>query len=226
MKSKLSLSRMGMRGSLALILLGILVLVLGIFIDSNSRQLPENAEETTATIVDFIANENNEIQSTKTIVSYTADGKKYDNIILGQYQASWNIGDQIEILYSTDSPERIWTKTMAYSGYLFMLLSIPFLTVGIYKIIQFARMKVRNRKEDEYDEEEEMDAENSIKFKISTIIIPFAAGIPFTILGIFLYLLKVNEFLTAVITTLGLLAVFAGIISLVNFGRKKSKNRN
>ncbi len=229
MKSKLSLSRMGMRGSLALIIVGTLILTFGIFIDSNSRKLPENAGETTAVIVKFISNENNEIQSTTTLVSYVVKGKIYENIPLGQYQASWHTGDEIDILYSIDAPEIIWTKTMVYSGYLFMLLSVPFLTIGIYKIIQFARMKAKSRKSDnsteDYDEENEMDVESGFKFRISTVIIPFAAGIPFTALGVLLYLLKVNEFLTILITALGLLALFAGTIALINFGRKKTKNK-
>ena len=234
MKSKLSLARMGMRGSLALITIGILILTAGIFATVNSSKLPDNAAEVTAEITAFLTDNQSEIQSTTTLVSYTVDGTKYDNVILRQYQASWKVGDKIDICCSRDDPTHIWTKTMEYSGFLFMLLSAPFLLIGSYKIVQFARVRIRNNRlvledepegsdDDEYDDEDEMTTEEGFKFRISTIIIPFAAVVPFTILGMILIAVDAAPFISVLVTTLGLLALFAGMIALGNFIRKKSK---
>ena len=228
MKSKLSLSRMGMRGSTALIIIGLLILFLGIFITINSDQMTDDCKETSAVIVNFNNEDDEDIEVVTTLVSFTANGKKYENILLRQYQASWQIGDTIDICYNVNDPSQIWTRTMEYSGFLYMILSVPFLLTGIYKVVQFARIKVRNRKskdDNDYDEENDMDIENSEKFKISTVIIPFSTGIPFTVLGIILLILKFNEFISLLITVLGGLAIFAGLIALGNFGRKKLQTK-
>ena len=75
-----------------------------------------------------------------------------------------------------------------------------------------------------------MDAENGMKFKISTVIIPFAAGVPFTLLGLILGMLNDNRLISLIITTLGVFAILAGIIALINFICKKqsakSKSKN
>lgn len=232
MKSKLSLSRMGMRGSVVLIIIGVFILSLGIIVDFNGRRLPDNAGETKAEITAFITDSDSKIESTSTVVSYTVNGKRYDNVVLKQYQASWEKGDKIDICYNIDKPVQVWTKTMQYSGLMIVIFSVPFLAIGLYKIIQFARIRVKSQKEvsDEYDEENEMDAENGMKFKISTVIIPFAAGVPFTLLGLILGMLNDNRLISLIITTLGVFAILAGIIALINFICKKqsakSKSKN
>lgn len=225
MKSKLSLSRMGMRGSVVLIIIGVFILSLGIIVDFNGRRLPDRAGETKAEITAFITDSDSQIESTSTVVSYTVNGKRYDNVVLKQYQASWEKGDKIDICYNIDKPMHVWTKTMQYSGLMIVIFSMPFLAIGLYKIIQFARIRVKSQKEvyDEYDEENEMDAENGMKFKISTVIIPFAAGVPFTLLGLILGMLNDNRLISLIITTLGVFAILAGIIALINFICKKTK---
>ena len=100
---------------------------------------------------------------------------------------------------------------MLYRGVMIIFLSVPFLTIGIYKIVQFKRnKKVR-------DDESDTDTEEEIKYKRSSFIIPLAAGIPFTIAGLFLRAMENDSILALVIIVMGGSAVIVGVIALLNF---------
>ena len=106
---------------------------------------------------------------------------------------------------------------MRYSGAMVIFLSVPFLTIGIYKIVQFKRYKKIR------DDESDTDTDEEIKYKRSSFIIPLAAGIPFTILGLFLRAMENDSILALVIIIMGGSAVIVGLISLINFINIKMK---
>ncbi len=221
MKTKISISRMGTRGSAALIIIGLLLLAAGIVLFINSTRLPPDAAECKAVITGFVEDEENRVQSKTTVVSFTAEGKRYDGVELGQYQSSWKEGDVIDVLYSRHDPTKIWTRSTEYGGPVFMVLSLPFLGIGIYKIIQFARIKVKKRRSendsDDDDDDVKLTEETEKKFKRSTVIIPLSAGVPLTLIGIFLFSLELPMIVPIIITVLGSAALIAGIISLINY---------
>ena len=90
-------------------------------------------------------------------------------------------------------------------------------TIGIYKIVQFKRYKKIR------DDESDTDTDEEIKYKRSSFIIPLAAGIPFTILGLFLRAMENDSILALVIIIMGGSAVIVGLISLINFINIKMK---
>ena len=217
MKQKVSLERIGMRGSIILIIIGTILLCVGTTVQILNARLPEKAAYCTATITGFNVAEASDIPSNTTLVEYVYNGQKFENITLKQYEASWKKGDTVKIYVSEDDPTVIWTRTMLYRGAMIIFLSVPFLTVGIYKIVQFKRYsKIR-------DDESDTDKDEEIKYKRSSFIIPLAAGIPFTILGLFLRAIEKNSVLALVMIIMGGSAVIVGIISLINFINIKMK---
>ena len=94
---RLSIDRIGMRGSLALLILGTLLFAYGLFIHLQSLKLPENAIECKAVITGFKAPVMDD-ENPLTFVKYTVDGKEYTDVPLGQYEGSWNVGEIIYIL--------------------------------------------------------------------------------------------------------------------------------
>ena len=217
MKQKVSLERIGMRGSIILIIIGTILLCTGTAVQIVNAKLPDKAVYCTATITGFNIAEASDIQSNTTLVEYVYNEQKFENITLKQYEASWKTGDKVKIYVSVDDPTVIWTQTMRYRGAMVIFLSVPFLTVGIYKIVQFKRYsKIR-------DDESDTDKDEEIKYKRSSFIIPLAAGIPFTILGLFLRAIEKNSVLALVVIIMGGSAVIVGIISLINFINIKFK---
>lgn len=212
MKRKISLERIGMRGSIILIIIGVILLGIGTAIQIDNSRLPDNAVVCKATITGFHEAENSEIPSSPTtLVTYSYNGQLYENITLRQYEGSWQTGDTVKIYVSSDQPTMIWTQTMRYRGVMVIFLSVPFLTIGIYKIVQFKRYKKIG------DNESDTDTEEEIKYKKSAFVIPLAAGIPFTILGMLLRAMENGSMLALVIILLGGSAVIVGVISLINF---------
>ena len=208
---KLSIDTIGMRGSIIMLLIGTALLILGCIMQYQSLQLPENTVECAAVITGFRSDENTEDNAPKTLVSYNVGSEAYTDIPLGQYEGSWKVGDKLEIYCSSDDHTHIWTKTMQYQGILFILLSASFLLVGIYKILQFR--KIRGINEDECD----TDDSGEEKFKLSSAIIPLLAGIPCTIVGILFGIFEKKSFLAVIIVVTGAASILAGITSLIHF---------
>ena len=217
MKQKVSIERIGMRGSIILIIIGTILLGIGTAVQIWNASLPEKAVYCTATITGFNIAEASDLQSNTTLVEYVYNGEKFENVTLKQYETSWKKGDTVKIYVSEDDPTVIWTKTMQYRGAMIIFLSVPFLTVGIYKIVQFKRYKKIR------DDETDTDTEEEIKYKRSSFIIPLAAGVPFTVVGIFLRAMENNSILALVIIIMGGSAMIVGLISLLNFINIKIK---
>ena len=129
MKQKISLERIGMRGSIILIIIGVIILATGTTVQIINAQFPDKAVVCTATITGFNEVQASNIQSNTTLVEYTYNGQKFENVTLKQYEASWKVGNTLKIYVSMEEPTVIWTQTMRYSGAMIIFLSIPFLTV-------------------------------------------------------------------------------------------------
>ena len=138
---KLSIERIGKRGSIVMLIAGILCLAFGIFLQIRTNDLPFDAVELTATITAFEDSDQSKMQTTTTLVSYTFEGHEYKNIPLGQYEGSWRVGDSIRICLHSEEPAKIWTRTMQYRGIFYILFSASFLLVAIYKLLQFRKEK-------------------------------------------------------------------------------------
>ena len=201
---RLSIDRIGMRGSLALLILGTLLFAYGLFIHLQSLKLPENAIECKAVITGFKAPVMDD-ENPLTFVKYTVDGKEYTDVPLGQYEGSWNVGEIIDIYCSSEDNLHIWTRTMQYRGIFYISFSIPILGVN--------------------DNESDIDDSGEEKFKISSAIIPLLAGIPFTINGIFFGIMEKKSILALIIITMGAAATLTGITSIVHYIEYKNSQR-
>ncbi len=211
---KLSIERIGKRGSIVMLIAGILCLAFGIFLQVRTNDLPFNAVELTATITAFEDSAQSQMQTTTTLVSYTFEGKEYVNVPLGQFEGSWKVGDTIKVCLRSDEPYKIWTRTMQYRGIFYILFSASFLLISIYKLLQFRKKKG--------GPESDMDDCVEEKFKVSSIIIPLAAGLPLTVSGI-LYWIMEHSVLGVLVFALGFAAVITGILSIIDFIRYKEE---
>ena len=216
---KLSIDRIGTRGSIALLIVGLLCLAFGIFLLVRTNDLPWDAIECEATITAFETGSESQMQTTETLVSYEVDGKAYSKIPLGQYEGSWRVGDKVKICVSKEDNTKIWTRTMQYRGIFYILFSASFLLVAIYKLMQFKMLK--NRKTAETD----LEGSGNDKFRLSSGFIPLAAGIPLTVTGI-LYWIMEHSVLGILIFFLGITAVLTGIVSIIDFIRFKRSQKH
>ena len=206
---KLSIDRIGKRGSIAMLVAGVLCLLFGIFLQIRTNDLPFDAMEADSVISGFKAPDDSKVETTTTLVTFTAeDGRVMRNVPLGQYEGSWKIGDTIRICYTKDDPEHIWTRTMQFRGVFYILFSASFLMVGIYKLFQFTSARGKH--------ESDMDESGKEKFKISSFIIPLAAGIPLTVNGI-LYLVMEGSLLGLIVVVLGGAAILTAVFSFIDF---------
>lgn len=209
---KLSIERIGKRGSIVMLIAGLFCLVFGIFLQIRTNDLPLDAVELTATITAFEDSDLSKMQTTTTLVSYTFNNKEYNNIPLGQFEGSWKIGDTIKVCLRSDDPTKIWTRTMQYRGIFYILFSASFLLVSIYKLLQFRKKKGES--------DSDIDDSGEEKFKVSSIIMPLAAGLPLTVSGI-LYWIMEHSVLGVLVFALGFAAVLTGVFSIVDFIRYK-----
>ena len=210
-------SNLGKFGRLLLVIVGIILIVMGTAAIVDQRP-PKDSAETTATITDFRTISDGGDRSSGrmvTIVAYTAEGKEYRNIELGQYEAQWKKGDHISIYYSASNPTDIRSRTMTYGGWLLVLASLPFLIIGIYML---ANVRKRNAKTpEEIAEDEERTTEGKLKYKASSVVIPLGSGIPVLGMGIIFLYLEHSSALGLLLLILGGIASLVGIRSAVLF---------
>ena len=208
-----------MRGSVGLLLLGSFLLFLGIFLQIKSTELPKDTIGCRATITAFRqADESSRFTSPATLVSYTVDGEEYKDVPLGQYEGNWKIGDTLYIYCGAYDHERIWTKTMQYQGWFYMMASSSFLLIAVYKIILFRKKRGQS--------ESDIDKNGEEKFKLSSMIIPLLAGVPLTIAGVAYCIVENNPVLGMIAAALGCICILTGIFSLldlISFRRRNSK---
>ena len=221
MRKKLSIDKIGMRGCIALLILGAFLLVFGTILQIQATKLPDDAVECDATITGFKDADDPDVpQITTTLVSYKADGKQYNDITLGQYESSWKVGDTIKICFNSQDHTHIWTRTMQYRGLFFIIFSASPLFISIYKILQFRKIKGIN------DDESDIDTTGEEKFKISSAIIPLIAGLPLIVAGILYFILE-HSIIGIVVVLLGAMNLLTSIFSFIDYvSFKKSSSDN
>ncbi len=219
-------SNLGKFGRVLLIAVGVILMVVGIFFTSKQNISESNTGECTATIVGFKTDTKNataHTEYTETIVDYKVGNHDYNNISLGQYEAQWNLGDKLTIFYSKDDPSNIKTKTMTYGGWLIILLSLPFLIIGIFMLVTMRRNAAKTP--EEIAEDEERTTAGKLKYKVSSIVIPLSAGIPITAMGLIFHIMEHSSVLGILLIVLGGIAIFAGLRSVILYIIIKYRHR-
>lgn len=101
------------------IIAGILMILLGINIAVSNNKFMRNNPKTTATIsdIDIVYRDNHnsnrrlrESENKEFLVTYTVNGKTYDNIKTGYYTSSRSVGDTITIYYDKDKSRVRYNK--------------------------------------------------------------------------------------------------------------------
>lgn len=210
-------SNVGRFTRILLIIIGIVLIVAGTAI--STLQLTSYGEpQTSATITGF-KNASGEKpvsrENTVTIVRYMIGDKVYENIELGQYEEQWNIGDKITVCYNPDEPESIRTKTMTYIGFIIIISSFPFIIIGIYTLTNLNRRAAKTP--EEIAEDEERTTAGKLKYKVSSIVIPLAAGIPVMLIGLAFMYLEHNSALGWLCIFLGTATTIVGLRSIILF---------
>lgn len=208
-------STLGKFGRTFFLILGILILIIGIIITVHQHDTRKTAP-CVATITAFSTKSESPDSEPQvsTLVSYTFNGKEYQNIALAQIEANWEIGDQITVYCSYDNPTDIKTGTMSYGGWLVILLSVPFITISFYMLMTMNRSD-QKRTAEEIADDEEQTKNGKLKYKTSSIIIPLSAGIPVTLMGLIFLFLEHQSALAWIALILGCSASAAGIRSFI-----------
>ncbi len=208
-----------------MIFIGIILIVIGTAV-STLQAVSYGEEKTTAVITgfeEFIDDDAVGTEQTVTLVSYEIDGKKYNNIQLGQYEEQWKVGDKLTLLYSKDSPREVRTKTMTYIGVIIILASFPFIIIGVYTLTNLNRRAARTP--EEIAEDEERTTAGKLKYKVSSIVISLATGIPVALIGLVYIYLEHNSVLGQLCLILGVIATLVGMRSVVLFIIIKYRHR-
>ncbi len=218
-------SNIGRFSRVLLIIIGILLIVAGTAV--STLQLTSYGEpQTTATVTGFKTIDSDHTlssENTVTIVSYMIDGTVYENIELGQYEKQWRKGDKITVCYNPDDPSSIRTKTMTYIGFIIILSSLPFIIIGIYTLTNLNRKAAKTP--EEIAEDEERTTAGKLKYKVSSIVISLAAGIPVTLIGLTFMYLEHNSVLGMLVLILGIITTLVGLRSVVLFIIIKYRHR-
>ena len=217
-------SNLGKLGRFLLLLVGMIFLVFGSY-TVVSNMPPQHMGQCTAVISGFAEKtETTETtNNTETLVSYTVNGEKYNDIPLGQFEMSWRVGDQVTILYNKNAPDEISTKTITYGGWILILFSLPFILIGIYTLVTMRKRTVRTP--EEIAEDEERTTEGKLKYKSTSIFIPLSAGIPLISIGIILTILEHQPVMGILSLVMGAGATYVGIRSVVLYFWIKDKNK-
>ena len=205
--------------------IGIILIVIGTAV-STLQAVSYGEEKTTAVITGFeevIDDDAVGTEQTVTLVSYEIDGKKYNNIQLGQYEEQWKVGDKLTLLYNKDSPMEVRTKTMTYIGVIIILASFPFIIIGVYTLTNLNRRAARTP--EEIAEDEERTTAGKLKYKVSSIVISLATGIPVALIGLVYIYLEHNSVLGQLCLILGVIATLVGMRSVVLFIIIKYRHR-
>lgn len=147
-------------------------------------------------------------------VLFEADGKPV-TATLGQFEASWEVGDTILIQYDPSDPTKVQTRTMTYLGWVVLIASLPFLSIGIFMTLSVRRRAAKTP--EEIAEDEERTTAGKLKYKVSSIVIPLCAGIPVWAIGIVFFYLEHNSVLGTLAAILGCICIIAGLRSVVYY---------
>ncbi len=211
-------SNVGRFTRILLIIIGIVLIVIGTVISTLQLGFFTGEDQTTAEIVGFrVVQEELPVntENTVTLVKYTVNGKQYDQVELGQYEKLWKEGDQLTICYNREHPEQIRTKTMTYIGFIIILASFPFIIIGIYTLTNLNRQAAKTP--EEIAEDEERTTAGKLKYKVSSIVISLATGIPVTLIGLMFIYLEHHSVFGLLCTVMGIIATLVGLRSVLLF---------
>ena len=219
------ISNFGRFGKYVILLAGIGLLIWGGF-TSIKYSMPDLSAKCEAVITSFEAapdkQKDDTIKYSDALVSYTIDGVHYDNVSLGQYEASWVIGDTITVIYDRNNPVKIQTLTRTFSGIIIFLASIPLLVISLFSIISVRRKA--SKTPEEIAEDEERTTAGKLKYKVTSIVYPLSAGIPIMAIGIIFYLMERNFILSLLFIVLGTIATLVSIRALIFYFIIKYRN--
>lgn len=124
------------------IIAGILMILLGISIAVSNNKFMRNNPKTTATIsdIDIVYRDNHnsnrrlrESENKEFLVTYTVNGKTYDNIKTGYYTSYRSVGDTITIYYDKDNPEYVIIKDSKYFPLILLsMIGLTFILLGVF----------------------------------------------------------------------------------------------
>lgn len=124
------------------IIAGILMILLGINIAVSNNKFMRNNPKTAATIsdIDIVYRDNHnsnrrlrESENKEFLVTYTVNGKTYDNIKTGYYTSSRSVGDTITIYYDKDNPEYVIIKDSKYFPLILLsMIGLTFILLGVF----------------------------------------------------------------------------------------------
>lgn len=219
------ISNFGRFGKYIILLVGIGLMIWGGF-SAVKYSMPDISARCEAVISDFVIVKDNDIADqvkyNDTLVNYSISGKSYNNISLGQYEASWVIGDKITIIYNRNDPVKIQTITRTFSGIIIFLAGIPFVVISLFSIISVRRRAAKTP--EEIAEDEERTTSGKLKYKVTSIVYPISAGIPITAIGIIFYLMENNFILTLLFCFLGIISTLVGVRAIIYYIIIKYRN--
>ena len=133
------------------IIIGVLIILFGIFSLKIDSSFSENYAETTAIVTKINQTEERDVNNkrymrTHVYVKYKIDNKEYNGEL--DKTPGYEINDKITIYYNTDNPNEIRTsKEMNYSGVVIIIVGLSIIIVGLIK----KQSVKRNRREKSFN---------------------------------------------------------------------------
>ena len=125
---------------------GLIFFIAGIAMTSYDTNFKKDALETTAVISSIETYRDSDGDTShKVYVKYTVDGKEYEER-LNYYSSGMRMGNEIQIYYKPEQPNRILGKSeFSFPGLIFSLMGFICAAIGLVFIFNKV-MKIKNRK--------------------------------------------------------------------------------
>ena len=133
-------------------LFGLVFLVCGLFLMISYIHFIRTANETTGVIVSITTYyDSDDDLRYRVYVRYSVDGREYDGEY-GSYHTGMIEGQSVKIYYDPDNPRHIQSKGSFITGFVFVLFSVVFGSVGLIPLILTKKAKSKKKRLAEYGE--------------------------------------------------------------------------
>lgn len=125
--------------------IGILVIIVGVFYNKSFMEFKKTAVETEATITEIYYYSDSDGETHGIVyVAFEVDGKMYQGE-LGYYSSGMYEGDVVEVLYNPQNPND-FKSSSNFLGIFFIIIGLVFLVVGVIPMVIRVKKKNNNKK--------------------------------------------------------------------------------
>lgn len=126
--------------------LGLAIIVGGIFLQIANNAFLKSAKETSATITAIETSRDSDGDTNHTVYVEFSVGDKYYSGALGEWQSGMHTGDSAKVYYNPDNPNEFQGGSAGFIGYILVAFGLIFFFVGAGMIYFKALRQNKNKK--------------------------------------------------------------------------------